>query len=436
MPRRLESNAMIERSPTHITISLFRGWLVVVAAIIMGLVLGILYSWSVVNAGIPDSWGWTNADKAMPYSVMCIMFSLVMVPAGRLQDRFGPRWVVFLGGLLAGMGCVIAGLGDGSKLAYVIGFGACTGIGVGFGFSALTPAAIKWFPPQNTGLIVGVVVAGNGLAPVFIAPLTKWLLNFFAVTTKAGIVEKGVSQTMIILGMLIWLVVGFLFWLIENPPLGFASVSGTHDRRAAKSNEVSWSQMVRTGQFWLLYLMYFASAAAGLTFISVAADLGKQALGELAFLAVMVLALGNTVGRIIAGAISDKIGRQLTLCAEFIFQCGMIGALFWVSKHDTDGYAIILSVLFFIGVNYGANLAIFPAACKDFFGIRYFGLNYGCLFTAWGLAGLMMPLLNGYIRDMTGNLDLSYILIMGMMAVSALLALVSRYLVVRQNAHG
>lgn len=424
---------MIERSPTHITVSLFRGWLVVAAAIIMGLVLGILYSWSVLKAGIPDSWGWTNADKALPYSVMCIMFSLIMVPAGRLQDRFGPRWVVFLGGLLAGLGCVIAGLGNGSLLAYVIGFGVFTGIGVGFGFSALTPAAIKWFPPQNTGLVVGLVVAGNGLAPVFIAPLTRWLLNFFQVTTRAGLVEKGVSQAMIILGMLIWLVIGLLFWFIENPPSGFAAIPGSHERRTARSQEVNWSQMVRTGQFWLLYLMYFASAAAGLTFISVAADLGKQALGGLAFLAVVVLALGNTVGRIIAGAISDRIGRQLTLCAEFIFQCAMIGALFWVSKNDTGGYGTILSILFFIGVNYGANLAIFPAACKDLFGIRYFGLNYGCLFTAWGLAGLIMPLLNGFIRDITGNLDMSYILIMALLAVSALLALVSRSLVMRQS---
>jgi nitrate/nitrite transporter NarK len=426
-------NSLIEHSPTHITISLFRGWLVAVAAILMGIVFGILYSWSVVKAGIPDSWGWSNADKALPYSVMCIMFSLVMVPAGRLQDRFGPRWVVLLGGLLAGLGCVIAGVGDGSKLAYVIGFGAFTGIGVGFGFSALTPAAIKWFPPQNTGLVVGIVVAGSGLAPVFIAPLTTWLLSWFALTTPTGLVEQGVSQTMMVLGILIWLVVGALFWFIENPPVGFAAVPGTHDRKVSNLREVSWQRMVRTFQFWLLYLMYFAAAAAGLMLISVAADLGRQSLGEMAFMSVVVLALGNTVGRVVAGAISDRIGRQLTLFFEFMFQCGMIGALFWASKHDTVGWVTILSILFFIGLNYGANLAIFPAACKDHFGIRYFGLNYGCLFTSWGLAGLVMPLLNGFIRDKTGNLDMSYILIMAMMAVAAVMALVSRHLASRDG---
>ncbi|WP_223907714.1 OFA family MFS transporter [Geobacter sp. AOG1] len=418
---------MIERTPTHITISLFRGWLVVAAAVAMGIVFGILYSWSVVKAGIPEAWGWSNADKALPYSVMCIMFALIMVPAGRLQDRFGPRWVVLLGGALAGLGCVIAGVGDGSKLAYVIGFGVFTGIGVGFGYSALTPAAIKWFPPQNTGLIAGIVVAGSGLAPVFLAPLTSWLLNRFAVTAATGIVKQGVSQAMIALGVLIWLVVGALFWVIENPPLGFAAVPGTHDRRTFTLQETSWQRMVRTPQFWLMYLMYFAGASAGLTFISVAADLGRQTLGELAFLAVVVLSLGNTLGRVIAGAISDKIGRHLTLFAEFLFQGGMIGALFWVSKQATGNGLVILAVLFCVGLNYGANLAIFPAACKDQFGIRYFGLNYGCLFTAFGLAGLVMPLLNGLIKDMTGNLDMSYVLIMGMMGIAALLALLSHY---------
>ncbi|MBT0651447.1 L-lactate MFS transporter [Geomobilimonas luticola] len=421
-------NSLLERTPTHITISLFRGWLVVAAAVAMGIVFGILYSWSVVKAGIPASWGWSNADKALPYSVMCVMFALVMVPAGRLQDRFGPRWVVLLGGVLAGLGCVIAGVGGGSKLAYVVGFGVFTGIGVGFGYSALTPAAMKWFPPRNTGLVVGIVVAGSGLAPVFLAPLTTWLLNRFAVTAATGVVEQGVSQAMISLGVLIWLVVGTLFWFIENPPLGFAAVPGTHDRRMSSQQETGWQRMVRTPQFWLMYLMYFVGASAGLTFISVAADLGRQALGELAFLAVVVLALGNTVGRVIAGAVSDRIGRHLTLFAEFLFQGGMIGALFWASKQATGNGLVILAVLFCVGLNYGANLAIFPAACKDQFGIRYFGLNYGCLFTAFGLAGLVMPLLNGFIRDVTGNQDMSYILIMAMLAVAALMSLVSRQL--------
>jgi OFA family oxalate/formate antiporter-like MFS transporter len=98
--------------------------------------------WSVIKAGIPDSWGWTNADKALPYSVMCIVFAIIMVPAGRFQDRYGPRWVVLLGGFLTGLGCIVSGLGGNSKLAYFVGFGLITGAGAGFAYSALTPAAM------------------------------------------------------------------------------------------------------------------------------------------------------------------------------------------------------------------------------------------------------------------------------------------------------
>ena len=214
---------MITQTPTHISLTLFRGWVVTASSSFMGLFLGILYVWSVIKSGIPDSWGWTYADKALPYSVMCITFSVIMVPAGLLQDRFGPRWVVLLGGFLTGLGCIMSGLGGGARLAYVIGFGLVTGSGAGFAYSALTPAAIKWFPPQRTGVVVGIVVAGFGLSPLPLAPLATWLLSCFKTTTTFGVVEKGISQTMIGLGLAIWLVVGLLFWFIDNPPAGFSA---------------------------------------------------------------------------------------------------------------------------------------------------------------------------------------------------------------------
>jgi nitrate/nitrite transporter NarK len=424
---------MFTNSPTHITISLFRGWLVAVSATAMGLVLGILYIWSVIKAGIPDSWGWSNADKALPYSVMCIVFAIIMVPAGRFQDRYGPRWVVLLGGFLTGLGCIVSGLGGSSRLAYFIGFGLITGAGAGFAYSALTPAAMKWFPPQRTGSIVGIVVAGFGLSPLPLAPLTTWFLRFFSTTNSSGVIEKGVPGAMVGIGLVVWLIVGLLFWFIANPPDGFMAQV---DRKSAPRNrgrESGSREMLVSAQFWLLFLMYFSGASAGLVFISVAADLGKHALGEWAFLAVVILSMGNTAGRILAGIVSDRIGRQWTLFGEFICQGAMIGLLFWLSRHGGGEWPAILSVLFMIGLNYGANLTIFPAACKDYFGIRNFGINYGFLFFAFGAAGLVMPWVNGLIKDKTGSLDLSYILIMIMMAVAALLSLASRHLASRQK---
>lgn len=420
----------VSSTPTqvNITISFYRGWLVTFAAAGMGLVLGILYVWSVVKAGIPESWGWSNADMALPYSMMTVFFAITMIPAGRLQDRYGPRIAVLLGGLLAGLGCIICGLGGSSLVAYVIGFGVVTGSGVGLGYSATTPASIKWFPPERTGLIAGIVVAGFGLAPVVLAPLAAWLLGAFETTTTAGVVEKGVSATMIVLGVITWVVVGILSLFVRNPPEGRLIQPAQQRSRAAgrpHTAEVDWRVMLRTPQFWLLFVMYFIGAAAGLMFISVASDLGKQALGSLAFLAVVVLAVGNSAGRILAGVISDRIGRQWTLFGEFVLQAIVVGVLYWLSGAGGP-WPVILIIAFLLGFNYGANLAVFPAACKDYFGIRSFGLNYGFLFAAFGTAGLVMPWLNGFIRDRTGSSDLSYIIIIALMVLAAVLAVVSR----------
>ena len=387
-------------SQVNITISFYRGWLVTFAAAGTGLVLGILYVWSVVKAGIPASWGWSNADMALPYSMMTVFFALTMIPAGRLQDRYGPRIAILIGGFLAGLGCVICGLGGSSLFVYVIGFGVVTGSGVGFGYCATTPASIKWFPAARTGLITGIVVAGFGLAPVVLAPLAAWLLNVFATTTTSGTVEKGVSATMITLGIVTWAVVGGLSLFVRNPPEGHLIKPPQQRAQAAGSLEpveFEWRVMLRTVQFWLLFVMYFIGAAAGLMFISVASDLGKQSLGSLAFLAVVVLAVGNSSGRIMAGVISDRIGRQLTLLGEFICQAVVVAILYKLSGGGAT-WPVMLIIVFLLGFNYGANLAVFPAACKDYFGIRSFGLNYGCLFAAFGSAGLIMPWLNGLIQ--------------------------------------
>jgi nitrate/nitrite transporter NarK len=400
-----------------------QGWTVALSATGINLALGILYAWSVLKGGIPDSWGWTNAQKALPYSVACMVFALAMIPAGRLQDKIGPRWVATLGGVFTGIGCIVAGLGGSSLAAFIVGFGVLAGIGIGFGYASATPPAVKWFPPQKTGLIAGIVVAGFGLASVYIAPLATKLLAVFARPGADGVVEKGVSQTMIVFGIGFLVVVSLLAQVLRNPP---QATLGSSAVKPIPAVDVPWQKMLSTPQFYILWMMFFVGAAAGLTFISVAQQLGKQALGELAFLAVVVLAVGNAGGRILAGSISDKIGRQWTLCAAFLIQACAVFGLFHAQAGA--GWPVILFLVLTIGANYGANLSLFPSAAKDYFGMKNFGLNYGILFSAWGCAGLVMPWLNGRITDLTGSGNLSFFIIGGMLVAGAALTFVSRSL--------
>ncbi len=408
------------------------GWIVTLSGTGINLALGILYAWSSLKGGIPDSWGWSNADKALPYSVACIVFALSMVVAGKLQDSIGPRITATMGGILTGAGCIIAGLMGTSLLGFVLGFGVLAGIGIGFGYGSATPPAVKWFPASKTGMIAGIVVAGFGLAPVYIAPLATKLLDVFSTTvtspTGETIVEKGVSSTMIAFGIGFLIIVTLLAQMLKNPPA--AAPASAAAKKADASSAKTWQEMLKGGQFYICWLMYFAGAAAGLTFISVAQDLGKKSLGELAFFAVVALAIGNASGRIITGIVSDKIGRQWTLFICFIFQSVVVTSLYFLQAGAS--WYVILLIVIFIGANYGANLALFPSVAKDFYGLKNYGLNYGILFTAWGAAGFAMPWINGKIKDVTGNNDLSFVIIVGMLLAAAMLTFVSRSMANKQ----
>ena len=404
-----------------------RGITVAASGTGINLALGILYAWSVLKGGIPASWNWSDADKALPYSVACLVFAIAMVPAGALQDKWGPRRIATLGGLLTGIGCIVASQCGSSLAGFVFGFGALAGMGMGFGYAATTPAAVKWFPPQKTGMVAGIVVAGFGLASVYIAPLATKLLDVFSTTNSVGVIEKGISNTMLVFGIGFLMIVTALSQLLANPPAGYViAAPKTNAPIKASLPDRTWREILRTPQFYILWLMYFAGSAAGLTFIGVAQGLGKKALGEWAFLAVVVLAVGNAGGRVIAGMVSDRIGRPWTLFGAFILQTSAILALYL--EKGGASWPVLMPILLLVGANYGANLALFPAAAKEFFGLKNFGMNYGVLFSAWGLAGLVMPWANGKITDLTGSNDLTYFFIIGLLIIGAALTFVSRKL--------
>jgi nitrate/nitrite transporter NarK len=333
-----------------------RGVVVAAAGTGINLALGILYAWSVLKGGIPASWHWTDADKALPYSVACLVFALAMIPAGALQDRLGPRGVATLGGLLTGIGCIVASQSGSSLAGFVLGFGVLAGVGIGFGYAAATPPAVKWFPARKTGMVAGIVVAGFGLASVYIAPLATRLLDVFAKPDAAGVLEKGISRMMLAFGVGFLIVVTALAQLLVNPPARPATAAPAANAATAAPTitvDRGWREMVRTPQFYVLWVMYFAGSAAGLTYISVAQGLGKKALGEWAFVAVVVLAVGNAGGRIFAGFLSDRIGRPWTLFGAFVLQASALLALY-LSKGGAR-WPVLMPILVLVGANYGAN---------------------------------------------------------------------------------
>jgi OFA family oxalate/formate antiporter-like MFS transporter len=389
------------------------GWRVTFAGMGINLALGVLYTWSVVSKGIPDAWGWNETERALPYSIACIVFALFMVPAGRAQDRFGPRWVALAGGIATGLGMILASFST-SVVGFVVGFGVLAGMGIGMGYAAATPAAVKWFPPKKTGLVAGLVVAGFGLASVYISPLAKYLIGAY-----------GVQSTMFIFGAAFLVVVCVLSQLLVIPPPGWkpaAPASAASGPPKPAPVDFPWTRMLRTPQFYVLWAAYAFAAGAGLMIIAKLAKIvAVQGNIKAGFVFVALLAVGNAGGRILAGMVSDRIGRPRTMLIFFVFQA----VLMFVLKH-VQGEALfgLMSVL--LGLNYGANLSLFPSVTKDYFGLKNFGVNYGWVFTAWGVGGFVFPTISGRVYDATKNFNQAYLIAGGCLIASAVLSLLLR----------
>jgi OFA family oxalate/formate antiporter-like MFS transporter len=372
------------------------GWRVTFAGMGINLALGILYTWSVISKRVPQDWGWNEDDKSLPYMVACLVFSLVMVPAGRMQDKIGPRIVATIGGILVGLGLIFASMTT-SVWAFVIGFGVLAGAGIGFGYASATPPAVKWFPAAKTGLIAGIVVSGFGLASVYAAPLTTFLIG-----------SLGFRTAVLVLGIAFLIVVVTLSQILKPPPKGYIPLGQKPAKKAEigdRKEDFLPKEMLRTWQFYVIWFMYVCGAGAGLMIIAKLDAIAQiQANIKLGFVLVAVLAVGNGSGRILAGMLSDKIGRKATFLICFVLQAILIFLLSKASIDNPLGTIPAMGIISaLIGANYGANLSLFPSITKDFYGLKNFGMNYGLVFTAWGVGGFMLAKLAGdmYVKYQT-----------------------------------
>ena len=369
-----------------------KGWQVVIAGTGINLALGVLYAWSIfkeaivtsIKTGGPGAFNWELSSVGTPYAVSCLVFAFAMIIAGKAQDKIGPARTALIGGVLVGLGFILLGFTN-SYTAWVLGFGVLAGAGFGFGYSAATPPAIKWFSSAKTGLVAGIVVAGFGLAPVYIAPLAKFLLGSF-----------GIQKSMLILGVGFLAIVCGLSFLLVNPPKGYVPrevLRGYYpaldaEKKKKEENNATLAEVLRSPKFYILWICFFIGAGAGLMVIGSVAGMAKKSMGEMAFVAVAIAAVGNAAGRIVAGVLSDRIGRRATLFIMLAFQACLMFAAIPITSNPNAVMLVLLAT--FMGFNYGSNLALFPSFAKDYWGLKNYGLNYGALFTSWGIGGFVL----------------------------------------------
>ncbi len=400
-----------------------RGWTVTMAGLGINLALGILYTWSIFKQAIKDSilagdgrFNWDIASLNDPFAVCCLMFTVGMLAAGRLQDKVSPRITAIFGGILTGSGLIAISLSN-LLAAWILGFGVLTGLGLGFGYASATPPAIKWFPSSKTGMIAGIVVAGFGLAAVYIAPLANYLIDAF-----------GLSNSMMMFGVAFMVVVCCLASLLVNPPEGYTPVEKASKGKPSvlqglKLEDFPPSMIVRTKAFYKLWFMFFVGSGAGLIIIGSVAGMAKKSMAEYAWVVVALLAVGNAAGRVAAGVLSDKIGRTRTLAIMLSSQALIIAALIFIP--ETNALLLVIASTL-IGFNYGTNLSLFPSATKDYFGLKNFGANYGLVFSAWGVAGLVFPRVAQMIVASTGAPEAAYIMASFLLVLSVGMTFITR----------
>jgi OFA family oxalate/formate antiporter-like MFS transporter len=409
-----------------------RAWIVTFAGTAVNLCLGILYAWSVWKAnlvadqshpagspmsGANEGWHYlTDAQATWAYAVCGCVFALFMIPGGHIQDKYGPKLGATVGGLCLAGGCILAGLMK-SYTGLILGFGILGGIGMGMGYAAATPAAVKWFGPRQRGLIVGLVVAGYGGAAIYISPLAKYLIATF-----------GLSGSFIGLGILFALVVIVAGQLLAWPPPGYVPPSPSLPAEAQKSIQAAdWSaaEMVRTWQFYVLVFLFIGSAQSGLLVIANATPMLNATAATLAFFAANAWLLSsfgglvNAAGRVGTGLYSDRIGR-----ANAYLINGAISAacLFLMPTIMASGSVVLLFLA--VGVaywQYGGGLSLMPALTSDYFGSKNLGLNYGLVFIGWGIA-FFVPQFAGYIKDVTGSLDWAFYLSGGLLGTAVVVS--------------
>lgn len=399
-------------------------YLVVFGAILIQLALGNLYAWSVYTPVLIKA-GWTKLDTQIVFTVGLVTFALLMIFAGKKLKEWGPQKLTILGGTVLGAGYILAGiLGASSFWNLTLSIGLLAGAGIGLAYVVPIAVAIRWFPDKK-GLITGLTVAGFGFGAL------GWVK--FADSWGHLIENMGLAGTFIAYGV-IYAVLIFIGsrWMLFPPvdwrPEGWEEKSMTTvAKRPVKAVEFESHEMLKTKQFYLLNLTFAFSSGAGLMAIGLMKLYPVEALqingveaikaGAIASTAMAVFfSLANGLGRIIWGWISDQMSRRLALVLMTLSQ-GIIVILFtYMAGHE---YLLYLGATL-IGFNYGGCFALFPAVTADFFGSKNVGQNYPYVFLAYGLGGVLGPILGGVLGDL-GNFPLAFTICGGLVLLGAVM---------------
>jgi OFA family oxalate/formate antiporter-like MFS transporter len=363
-------------------------WGLVVAAVLLQLALGAVYSWSVFSKALQASgsdFGLSKSAAAVPFSVTIGMIFIGTFIGGRLQDSRGPRTVALTGGVIYAIGVLLAGLAGGGQFwLVVLGYGVIAGFGLGLAYIVPIAMLQKWFP-DHRGLITGIAVGGFGFGAVITSPVAQKLVAHYAAVPTRSFLWLGIAY-------LIMVVVGASFF--RDPPADYAVPGWTPPARAVVAStkrDYSLREALRTPQWYMLTLVLTLNVTAGIALISVAATAASDIAGYTAAAAaslVGIMGLFNGGGRVFWGWVSTHIGRM----TAFLCMLGIQAICFFILPHAASAalFAVLTALVYLC---YGGGFGTMPATAGDFYGLRNAGAVYGLMIVGWSIGGVVGPLL-------------------------------------------
>jgi MFS family permease len=390
-------------------------WIVVVAGVVIQLCLGAIYAWSAFTGKLAEApYGFSAVQSQWIFSVGLLTFAIIMaLVAGKWEARSGPRIVALTGGIVMGIGYIIAGLSGSNFWGIFLGLGVLAGAGIGLAYVCPIAVLVAWFPDKK-GAITGLAVAGFGFGALIWIKLTQGF-TFGPLKLSGdwqGLYGMGwsVNEVWMLYGVTFAILVSLASLVLVNPPEGWLPAGWTPPSvQAAGSggDEFDARELGHLPQYWGMFLTFLFGSTAGLMVIGLIERFGNDKLTAGGYTAAeatvitgtamgLFYALFNGLGRIIWGWASDYIGRRRSIALMSALQGVMMISLFWIGGTEWGLYLAAAA----IGFNFGGNFALFPAATADLFGNKHVATNYPYVFLAYGLGGIIGPQLGGFMKDL------------------------------------
>ena len=392
-------------------------WLIPPAALAVHLSIGQIYAFSVFKTPLVERFDSSLTAISIIFSISIAMLGLSAAVFGTWVERNGPRKAMVAAGLCWSSGFVIGALGVAVEQLWLVylGYGFLGGIGLGIGYISPVSTLIKWFPDRR-GFITGIAVAGFGGGALVTAPVAERLVE--------GV---GLFETFAILGVVYLVVVTGAAATLSNPPEdwtpeGWEPTAEQTAEASGRNYEIRGA--LKTWQWFALWSLLFLNVLAGISIISEASPIAQEITGVGAATAaglVSIISIGNALGRFGWAWLSDAIGRKWVFLVMFLLQA----ALFAIMP-SVGAYALFAALAFVVLTCYGGGFGTMPAFAADYFGSKNVGQVYGAMLTAWGIAGVVGPLLISYIKDSTGEYTNAFYIIAGIMLVSAIVPFIVR----------